>query len=255
MAVHLISSIAQIPASPAAGDIIRFSAAITTGIPSTLKKIDGTTQETAIGVGSEYRYFSPNWLKIGSDVSATPLKDAPVLAATEFSNAILAAVHNETASGRIRKFGIAILHKALQAVNPLQLEFEDVVLYERTADADIPESSATLPIDLDIKTGVTRHNFNDGYYAFTFFRGRNSYATRNPDGFNHSDDRFVSKARWFATQKAGGEVVRFSDAGVTRLPSVWKASDTSFFAYVDVGFKNTIFKVVGHKLTLGLQTP
>lgn len=255
MAVYLINAISAIPASPAAGDIIRFSAAITTGIPTTLKKVDGTTQETAIGVGSEYRYYGPNWLKIGSDVSATPLKDAPVLAATEFSNAILAAVHNETDSGRIRKFGFAVAHKALQAANPLGVSFEDVTLYERTASADIPVSSVTVPVQLDIKEGVIRHSFNDGYFAFTFFRGRSSYSLRNPSGFVHTDSRFILKNRWFATQNAGGEVIPFSPSNETSLPRFWKASDTSFYAFTDTSKKINIYKIVGHKLLFTLQTP
>ncbi len=253
MAVHLISAISAIPASPAAGDIIRFSAAITTGIPSTLKKVDGTTTETAIAVGSEYRYYGTNWLKIGSDVSATPLKDVSVLASTEFSNAILAAVHNETASGRIRKFGMSILHKALQAVNPLQLQLETVTLYEVTSNDDIPISSITNPIQLDIKQGITRHNFNDGYFAFEIYKGRDPYSPRNPDGYAHDESIIVFKDRWFATQQSGGEVIKF--AGTSKVPTVWKASNTSFFGWAESGFKTDIFKIEGHRLTLNLKTP
>ena len=255
MAVHLINSIASIPASPAAGDIIRFSAAITTGIPSTLKKIDGTTTETAIAVGSEYRYYGTNWLKIGSDVSATPLKDVSVLASTEFSSAILAAVHNETASGRIRKFGMSILHKALQAVNPLGLVFEHVPLYNKTAEADLPRASKTTPVDLDIKTGVTRHSFADGYFAFTFFTNRGTYTDRDPDGFRFRYQRFIFKDQWDATQQSGGEAIVFIDSGANRLPGIWKASDTTFYVWTDTGFKINVYKIVGHKLTLGLKTP
>ena len=257
MAVHLINSIASIPASPAAGDIIRFSAAITTGIPSTLKKVDGTTTETAIAVGSEYRYYGgPQlWLKIGSDVSATPLKDVSVLASTEFSSAILAAVHNETASGRIRKFGMSILHKALQAVNPLQLTFEHVTLYNKTAHADLPTASKTVPVQLDIRTGVTRHSFEDGYFAFTFFMTRAAYSDRTPVGFRFNREKFVFKARWDATQQSGGETIKITDQGATRLPGFYKASDTSFYAWTDLNFKTDIYKVVGHKLSLGLKTP
>ena len=255
MAVHLISAISAIPASPAAGDIIRFSAAITTGIPSTLKKVDGTTTETAIAVGSEYRYYGTNWLKIGSDVSATPLKDVSVLASTEFSNAIMAAVHNETASGRIRKFGMSILHKALQAVNPLQLTFEHVTLYERTAQADLPDGSTVNPVSLDIRTGVTRHNFNDGYFAFSFFSHRLNYTSRNPDGFYFAASRFVFKDRWDATQQSAGEVIQFYDIGGQRLPGLWKASNTSFYVWTDSGYNINIYKIVGHKLKIGLKTP
>ena len=254
MAVHLINAISAIPASPAAGDIIRFSAAITTGIPSTLKKVDGTTTETAIAVGSEYRYYGTNWLKIGSDVSATPLKDVSVLASTEFSTAILAAVHNETASGRIRKFGMSILHKALQAVNPLQFSIEDVTLYNRTAITDLPQSSNTVPISLDIRTGVTRHNFDDGYFAFTFLGRRTTYTTKSANAYRYQVERFILKHRWFATQD-GNEVINLNDSGVTDTPRIWKASNTTFFAHAGVNKVTGLYSIIGHKLKLGLQTP
>ena len=67
MAVDLINAVSNIPASPTAGDVIRFGTAITSGIPSNVKKANGTTTETAISVGDEYRYISTNWMKIGGD--------------------------------------------------------------------------------------------------------------------------------------------------------------------------------------------
>ena len=181
-----------------------------------------------------------------------PLKDEPILSASEFEEAILGAISDGTAQGRARQLGIAILHQALQAVNPLELIIENVTLYERTSNADIPLSSRSAPIQLDIKQGVTRHNFNDGYFAFTFFRGHHAYSTRSPEAYYHSNFKFVFKDRWFATQ-AGNEIIRFT--GTQRVPAIWKASDTSFFGFTANSFKTDIYKVVGHKLLLNLRTP
>lgn len=181
-----------------------------------------------------------------------PLKDEPILSASEFEDAILGAISDGTAQGRARQLGIAILHKALQAVNPLQLAVETTTLYERTTLNDLPVSSVTVPVQLDIKQGTTRHNFNDGYHAFTFYRGRRNFGDSNPDRFYH-ESNFVFKDRWFATQQAGGEAIRFS--GQIRVPTIWKASNTSFFAWAFQAFKTDIFKIEGHKLTLNLQTP
>lgn len=180
-----------------------------------------------------------------------PLKDEPILSASEFENAILGAISDGTARGRVRQLGIALLHQALQATNPLELSVETTTLYERTDNASLPISSITVPVNLDIKQGATRHNFTDGYFAFTFFEGRIDYTNRNPDGYYH-ESNFVFKDRWFATQQPGGEVIRFEG---TRPPSVWKASDTSFFAFAHASQRNNISKVVGHKFLLNLQTP
>ena len=181
-----------------------------------------------------------------------PLKDEPILSASEFADAILGAISDGTTGGRARQLGIALLHKALQAVNPLQFIFEDVTLYERTASSGVPLSSNTVPIQLDIKEGATRHNFNDGYFAFTFFRGRHAYTSRSREAFYHASDRFVTKDRWFATQD-GNEAIRFD--GTTRVPAVWKASDTSFFGFSATSYRNDIYKVIGHRIKLNLQTP
>ena len=63
--------------------------------------------------------------------NTTPLKDQSTLdVASEAATAILGAVHNDTERGRLRKLGMAILHQALQAANPLQIKIEDTTLFE-----------------------------------------------------------------------------------------------------------------------------
>lgn len=182
-----------------------------------------------------------------------PLKDEPTLSDSEFAKAILGAISDGTAGGRARQLGIALLHQALQAVNPLQITVEDVVLYERTTSGDLPAVSLSTPVQLDIKTGVTRHNFNDGYFGFTFFLGRSRFTSPNPDRFYHQYQQFVTKGKWFATQKAGGEIIRIGSATSTR--QLWKASDTSFLVYGPPRGNTYTYKVVGHKLELRLKTP
>ena len=174
MATYLINAIASIPSNPQDDDVIRFGTPITTGIPSTIKKADGTTTEDAIVVGYEYRYFSSQsaWLKIGGDpIITTPLRDAPVLATSEFLSAILGAVHTNNPDGRLRKLGFALAHQALQEVNPLEISSEEVVLYAKQS------TSITANTSLDIKTGITRHLFDDGYTFIAAFLG--SSATKN----------------------------------------------------------------------------
>lgn len=183
-----------------------------------------------------------------------PLKDEPILSDTEFADAILGAISDGTTTGRARQLGIALLHQALQAVNPLQLAVDDVVLYERTARTDLPLASKTVPVQLDIKQGTTRHNFDDGYFAFTILAGRFNYTPRSNDAYVHGGQRFVSKDRWFATQ-AGNEAISFRGQFSSRVPTFWKASNTSFFAWTDTGARNEIFKIIGHRLQLNLKTP
>ena len=183
-----------------------------------------------------------------------PLKDEPILSPSEFADAILGAISDGTTTGRARQLGIALLHQALQAVNPLQLLIEDVTLYDRKTSADLAVSSKTVPVQLDIRTGATRHNFNDGYFAFTFLRGRVAYSFKDANAYIFSDQRFVTKDRWFATQ-GGNEVIRIVDRGITRAPGVWKASNTSFFAFLDNGHRNDIYRIVGHRLAINLKNP
>ena len=63
--------------------------------------------------------------------NTNPLKDQPILdVASEAGTAILGAVHNDTETGRLRKLGMAILHQALQAANPLELNLVKDTLVE-----------------------------------------------------------------------------------------------------------------------------
>lgn len=183
-----------------------------------------------------------------------PLKDEPILSAAEFEDAILGAISDGTTAGRARQLGLTLLQQALQAVNPLQLQLTDVILYNRVTANDLPFSSTSVPVNLDIKEGTTRHNFDDGYFGFTFLRNRVAYTNKDSDAYHFSDERFISRDRWFATQD-GDEVIRIVDRGVTRTPGLWKASNTSFFANLDTNHKTDLFRIIGHRLSISLQTP
>ena len=185
MAVSLINSIANIPMSPDDGDIIRFSVAITSGIPNTVKKANGTTTETAIVVGAEYRYIGANWLKIGGDeIETTPLRNATTLdVSSEAADAILGAVHNAQASGRLRQFGFAVAHQALQAANPLSIG--RVTLYDGN-----PSSGTN---NLDIRTGSTRHNFTDDYFLIELLA---EYSNQRN---NHNAQKLIGAETWNAS--------------------------------------------------------
>ena len=180
-----------------------------------------------------------------------PLKDEPILSESEFEEAILGAISDMTSQGRARKLGIALLSQALHAVNPLQVEYEDEVLYERQTLDELPFTSSTTPIQLDIKTGRTRHNFNDGYFGFTFFYRNNRLTTTNPDRFYYQQQQFITKSQLFDTQGNPASTIFLS--GISRF--VWKASDTSFFVYAGSAAKTHLYKVVGHKIVIRLKTP
>ena len=183
MASTLINTIAQIPSNPDPGDIIRFGAVITTGIPNTIKKADGATTENRIGIGNEYRWYGTNWLKIGGDsIETIPLKDATILDSSEFENMIMAAVHNNKNSGRLRKFGSSILHRALQSANALGFHFETI--YNETVPNNIKGRTPSIPegnINLDYKSGSSgpRYSFDD-YIFLVFFAIRETRGNYNP---------------------------------------------------------------------------
>ena len=178
-----------------------------------------------------------------------PLKDEPILSAAEFEDAILGAISDGTARGRARQLGLAILHQALQAVNPLQLATEDVVLFEKT---DQFASGSTQQFDLNIKESTTRHNFNDNYFAFTFLFSRGNYPTKGPGGHSFLITQTISKPLWFNTQPSNGAAIRF-DLGSSDA-FIWKISDTRF-AYNRGSGGVTGGKIIGHKLIFNLKTP
>ncbi|MDE0398880.1 MAG: hypothetical protein OXL96_13880 [Candidatus Poribacteria bacterium] len=60
-----INAVSDIPSSRMKGDVIRISTAIASNIPAILRGRDGTTTETALQVGNEYRWDGTNYVKIG----------------------------------------------------------------------------------------------------------------------------------------------------------------------------------------------
>ena len=88
------------------------------------------------------------------------LKDLVDLANTERGTALMAAVSDDTNSGEGRKFTMAQLAQALQAVNALTVTTEQVTLF----DGDPVNGNNNL----DIESGSTRHSFADGYFAIEF---------------------------------------------------------------------------------------
>lgn len=180
-----------------------------------------------------------------------PLKDEPVLSKEEFENAILGAISDGTAQGRARQLGGAILAQLLQATNPLQLAIEDVVLFENPITT-IP-SSLTVAHSLDIKEGLTRHNFRDGYYGFTFIIEQGGTSTI----FGDELDRFISLPRWLLTENDKRNTIAIDSQSFPQRIYIWKASDTSFLAYTTKRGSTTVQlkRIIGHRINLTLQTP
>ena len=252
MAVTLINAVADIPASPTAGDIIRFGTAITSGIPSSVKKANGTTTETAILVGSEYRYIGTNWLRIGGDpIQSSPLKDASTLADGEFETAILGAVSNGLNSGRIRKFGFEKAQQALQAENPIQIDIEGTEILQRAYGSEIEGSSLSpgSTVNLDIREGTTRHSFADGYfgYLFIFVNHRTNNASKSIYRvFMMQEEIDISYPPNYS-ENSGliGPITSTNNFAIRKI------NNTSFKFFGG----DTLQKIIGYKLELSLQTP
>ena len=80
--------------------------------------------------------------------NTSPLKDQRLLNASEFTTAILGAVHTDTEQGRLRKFGFALAHQALQSANPLKITLEHVHQYIPRNSGDNVTENTTTPIDI-----------------------------------------------------------------------------------------------------------
>ena len=253
MASTLINAVADIPSSPTAGDIVRFGTAISTGIPSNVKKANGTTTETLITVGSEYRYIGTNWMRIGGDVIETiPLKDASILDSAEFASAIMGAVHNDLDSGKLRQFGMSLLHQALQSVNPIIVGLETTTIFERAYGSEIfiPSGSTSVTINLDIESGSIRHSFNDGYFGYLFIitsSQTNNTTKRIRPAFVWQEDIDITYPPNFdanqGTQHAAG----------LRLIHIKKINNTSF--KIAINTAEYLQKIIGYKLVVSLETP
>ena len=233
MATTLINAISDIPASPTAGDIIRFGTAITSGIPNKVKKANGTTRETIIIVGSEYRYIGTNWMKIGGDeIETTPLKDITTLAESEFETMIMGAVHNAQNSGRLRKFGLSLLHQALLEVNPLSFELERETLYDNTITVD-----GTYIFD-------NSRNIND--YLFLEFETLNGVV----GGASTVYYIITTKNKWKRTSSTS--FLRIHENTGATTSELYYVSDTSF--YIDKSTSgNPDLKIYGYKPSISLE--
>ena len=261
MAATLVNAVADIPASPTAGDIVRFGTAISTGIPSNVKKANGTTTETLITVGSEYRYIGTNWMRIGGDViDTTPLKDASVLDSGEFADMVMGAIHNDLASGELRQFGASLLHQALQDVNPIEVSLETTAIFERDygSEINIPNVSGNpVIINLDIDSGSIRHSFADGYfgYRFIFTNSQTNNASKSiMPMFLWQEDIDISYPSGYDTDR--GTFHPLANLVNTDFDiSIRKINDTSFRAAKTGAFGLYIQKIIGYKLEASLETP
>ena len=264
MAATLVNAVADIPASPTAGDIVRFGTAITSGIPSNVKKANGTTTETLITVGSEYRYIGTNWMRIGGDViETTPLKDATVLASSEFADAILGAVHNDLVSGKLRQFGMSLLHQALQDVNPIQVSLETTAIFERDygSEVDIPNRTESYgTINLDIESGNTRHSFADGYfgYLFIFVNSQTDNTSKEiMPLFVWQEDIDISYPSNYHADRGTGNILGKRGTTNPYIIHIRKVNDTSFKTQFYTVQTEELYlqKIIGYKLETSLETP
>ena len=252
MAATLVNAVADIPASPTAGDIVRFGTAISTGIPSNVKKANGTTTEILITVGSEYRYIGTNWMRIGGDVIETiPLKDASVLASAEFASAIMGAVHNDLDSGKLRQFGMSLLHQALQSVNPITVGLETTAIFERDYGSETEIASPTT-INLDIESGITRHSFADGYFGYLFI-----VVNQTADNINKRIYPFIMFQEEIDIIYPSNYTANYGteyNIGSNRV-SIRKINNTSFYARRTGASSPYLQKIIGYKLETSLETP
>ena len=264
MAATLVNAVADIPASPTAGDIVRFGTAITTGIPSNVKKANGTTTETLITVGSEYRYIGTNWMRIGGDViETTPLKDATVLGSSEFADAILGAVHNDLVSGKLRQFGVSILHQALQDVNPIEVGLETTAIFERTYGSElyIPHSNENvLTINLDIETGTTRHSFADGYFGYLFILVNSQTNNTNKELvplFIWQESIDISYPPNFDADKGTVHILGIESGSSTHTRILIRKVNNTSFKSTHLNLNDDLYlqKIIGYKLETSLETP
>ena len=85
------------------------------------------------------------------------------LTEAEEDDALMLFVNDNDTSGRWRWKKIRGFFASLHRRNPLEVVWDDTTLYTNTTDSD-RDFSETL--NLDIRTGSTRHSFADGY---TFF--------------------------------------------------------------------------------------
>ena len=238
MATYLINAIASIPSNPQDDDVIRFGTPITTGIPTTIKKANGTTTEDAIGVGYEYRYFASQsaWLKIGGDaIVTTPLRDTPVLATGEFAGALLGAVHNDKASGRLRKLGLGILQQALQAVNPIKVSIQKDTVWTGN-----PPGNIWVNKDLNIKSGTTRYNFDDYIFMQVIYN------------FNYSE--LIPISDFKMTNQTNYLVVSPSKTDTAGAHVAYN-NNTSFYTRRRGNYAAHINRIDAYKLVVSLETP
>ena len=249
MATYLINAIASIPSNPQDDDVIRFETPITTGIPSTIKKADGTTTEAAIGVGYEYRYFASQsaWLKIGGDpIITTPLRSATLADMSEASTMILGGVHTDTPAGRIRKFGLKVLHQLLQSVAPTQLNITYDVIYKN--DSGVPAGNgAGGTQNLDIKSGTTRYDFSDYTFFIAFFL-RGTVPSIKPSRVYYGSTLFLGPDFLDKNRSYGYH-------NGNRSTWIWKTSNTSFRIHRTHTSGSKLFAMHGYKTPVSIGTP
>ena len=172
----------------------------------------------------------------------TLLKDEPDLSETEFATAIMGAVSDGENTGRTRKLAAVLLAQMLHSENPLVIRTEDVTLYDTGDNTTLTESDS---INLDIKEGTTRHSFADGFFGLSFLY------------INSSNNRLYEQ---FVTINAFLESSDSKQLPLRGTGSItfWRVSDTVFGAanYLSTTSVSVfINKIVGHKLTLSLDTP
>ena len=99
------------------------------------------------------------------------LRDRDTLRDAERSTALIALVSDDTNAGVTRKYTLAELQAALNAINPPEFEWERTTIFTGNAEGEEGNSDLTFSntvYNLDFKTGNTgpRHDFTDGYTHF-----------------------------------------------------------------------------------------
>ena len=179
------------------------------------------------------------------------------LTEAEEDDALMAFTSANDASGRWRKKKISKFAESLHRENPLEVVWDDTTIFEdysspstRFERASGTTIFATTTHNLDIKSGVNRHSFADGYTHFVFYVNGDS----TPDALR--DAKFIVIAPEVIDSTETSPARLGAEPGAIRILAITKVSNTSFkTGYANFGVGNVsgittsdyLTKIVGYK--------
>ena len=179
------------------------------------------------------------------------LWEQPELTQAEEDDALMAFTSADDVSGRWRKKKIGAFAESLHRENALAVVWEDTTLFEDYTSPPrfIRESGTTIfsaseTHILDIKSGVNRHSFADGYTHFVFYVNGDS----TPDALR--DAKFIVIAPEVIDSTETSPARLGAEPGTIRILAITKVSNTSFkTGYANFGVGNVSGTTTGNYLT------